>query len=543
MRLFTLVLVLLPTALVAEDIPLTSDVGAVTLYPQGGTVMRQVPFSAPEGRSDLILTDLPRSTDLAGVRVTVEGATMGGVTARNDFVPPRDVGTDAAVKAAEAEVERREEALREAMARIQDIRLERDAAQARVDFLTQIGMGEGVAQLDVAALRDLARMIGEETLAARRAAQEAERRAEAAERDLKSLKEDLQKARQALIALVPEDEARAMLAIAISAEAPTEGMVTVTYTIADAGWRPVYDLRLDRASGQLVIDRGAFVTQTTGENWQNVALTLSTVRPSEQNAPSEIWPIQRWIVDEDEEQPIPLAEASSVAADRQSESGAFMAASPKRTVAQAEFDGLSVTYDYPDPVNIASAADHVRVELGQLEMSADLVAQAVPLSDASAYLVAGVTNDANELILPSYEANFYLDGRFLGQRDIDLIPAGGEAKLSFGPIEGLRLTRTVLGRAEGDRGIISKSSELTETVRIDIENLTGESWPLRVLDRVPYSEQEDLRIEWSAQPSVSETDVDGQRGILAWELELAPGAEQSIMLKQSLKWPDGMVLR
>ena len=64
-----------------------------------------------------------------------------------------------------------------------------------------------------------------------------------------------------------------------------------------------------------------------------------------------------------------------------------------------------------------------------------------------------------------------------------------------------------------------------------------------VLDLVPYSEQEDLEIEVTADPAPSETDVDGQRGILAWEFELAAGGKQTITLEQTLSWPEGMVLR
>ena len=76
-----------------------------------------------------------------------------------------------------------------------------------------------------------------------------------------------------------------------------------------------------------------------------------------------------------------------------------------------------------------------------------------------------------------------------------------------------------------------------------MENLTGEAWPLRVLDQVPYSEQEDLVITWNARPRPTETDVDDQKGILAWDSEIAAGASQTIILNYSLEWPDGKVLR
>ncbi|MFN3209828.1 MAG: DUF4139 domain-containing protein [Roseovarius sp.] len=540
-----IILAALPFPALAEDFALTSDVGAVTLYPHGATITRQVPYSIPAGQHQLILTDLPRETPLASVRVAVEGAAMGSVTARRDFVPPRSDAENAALEAAQDEVERLEDALRDARAAVKTIRLEAEAARARVAFLEKLGEGEGVTALDIAALRDLSAMIGEETLAALRTAQDAERRADAVSRSLEDLEEELERAKQAEAALVPEDEDRAMLAVAVSAEAAAEGVLTVTYNTDAAGWEPVYDLRLDRASGALTLERGAYVAQSTGENWEAAELTLSTVRPSEQTAPSEVWPWLRRIYEEQMPQPpMPLsrstAQADMAAGSAKEEAMAIM---PEPVTAAADFDGLSVTYSYPGRVSVATGADRVRLALGTLETQAETVARAVPLNDASAFLVAEFTNDMGELILPTSEASFYLDGRFVGQRYIDLIASGEEAELSFGPIDGLRLTRTVEDRAEGDRGVISKSSRMTETVRIEVENLTGEAWPLRVLDRVPYSEQEDLKITWTASPEPAETGVDDKRGVLAWEFDLPAGETETIRLEHTIEWPDGMILQ
>lgn len=544
MRVLPVILALCPAALWADDIPIRSDVSAVTIYPQGATITRVVPFAAPAGQHDLILTDMPLRTSLSSIRVQVDGAQMGGLTARNRFVPPSDPATDAAIEAAEAEVERLEEEMRGRRGAVQEIRLEVEAAETRVAFLERIGEGEDVAGLEVATLRDLLRLIGEETLSAKRDAHDAARRAEAAERDLKDLAEDLQEARAALAALVPEGKARAMLTVGISGEAPMEGTMTVTYMVQGAAWRPVYDLRLDRAGGALTIERGAFVTQSTGENWQDVALRLSTVRPSEQTEPSTVWPEQRWIVEEDKEDRYPAPAAEPMVIVEESDAAAGLSSTaPKRVVAAAQFDGLAVTYTYPQPVSIASGADNVRLALDTLETGADLVAEAVPLLDDTAYLMAEFTNDMGELILPSAEANFYLDGTYQGQRGIALIAAGDEARLSFGPIDGLRLTRTVLDRQQGDSGVISRSNDLREEVRIDVENLTGEGWAVRMLDRVPFSEQEDLEISWTAQPLPSETDVDGKRGVMAWEFDLAAGQTEEIGISSTLKWPDGMILR
>ena len=115
-------------------------------------------------------------------------------------------------------------------------------------------------------------------------------------------------------------------------------------------------------------------------------------------------------------------------------------------------------------------------------------------------------------------------------------------KLGFGPLTGIKLERHLPDETEGDRGIIMKSSERTETAVLSIKNLTGEEWPMRIIDQVPVSRQEDLRVDWSADPAPDETDPDGKRGLLVWKGPLAPGAERKITLTTSLRWPDGMDL-
>ena len=542
MRILVLMLACCPAALFAEDIALTSNVSAVTLYPGGAKITRDVPFSASAGAHQLILTDLPSSTPLESVRVKVDGAVMGSLTTRSEFVPPRTAKASADIEAAEAKVESAETDLRAAFGQVQSIRLEVEAAQARVRFLSELGDSDTITELGVDALRDLAGMIGEETLNALRAAHDAGLRADEAERNLKDLKEALEHARQSLAALVPEVENRAMLAIAINATAETEGRVEITYNINDAAWLPVYDLKLDREASALTIERGAFVGQYTGENWSNVALTLSTVRPSEQSAPGEVWPWLRRIYD-------PKPQMTKSLAREEAESDAFAGAldvfveAAVPVEASADFDGLAVTYTYPGTVSVASDADHVRLALGSLTTDVDLSARAVPLSDSTAFLMASFTNDMDELILPTSEAMFYLDGRFIGQSYLELIASGAEAELSFGPIDGIRLTRTVLDRNEGDRGIISRSNEMTEQVRIDVQNLTGESWPIELRDRVPYSEQEDLEITWSATPMPTDQDVDDKRGVLAWSFDLPAGESRRIELSHGIEWPDGMALQ
>ncbi len=541
MRLFLLSLLFLPVTALAEDFTRSSDITAVTLYPQGAAIRRETVFDLPAGQHRVILNDLPRATPLEQVRVDLRGATLGAVTGRRDAVPPRTDADRAEIVAARARLESIETRLRSARADIRAIRLEADAAQARIRFLDRLGAG--AAQMDVPDLRALSEMIGEDTLTALQQAQAANLRAEDATRNLADLEQARSRAEQALDALLTEDEARAALFIHVSADTATRVRLRVSYVTDTASWTPVYDLRLTRETGALDLERGAFVAQSTGEDWRDVAVTLSTARPTGQTAPGTLYPRGLRIFEEDKlPRPLTMQRSADMAAEATAPQTPMMEASSV-TRATARFDGLEVSYDYPAPVTIASGADRTRLSLGTIVLQADLRARAVPMQDDTAFLMAAFTNDGQDVILPTDEASFYLDGRYVGQRPLALIPVGARADLSFGPIDGLRLARRVLERTGGDRGVITRSNELRETLRLEIENLTSETWPVELIDRVPYSEQEDLKIDWRARPAPDERNIDDQRGLLAWRFDLAPGAGQDIRLSKTITWPEGWVLR
>ena len=78
---------------------------------------------------------------------------------------------------------------------------------------------------------------------------------------------------------------------------------------------------------------------------------------------------------------------------------------------------------------------------------------------------------------------------------------------------------------------------------ITLRNLTAREWTVRLRDRVPYSEQEDLQINYDATPLPTETDVDDRRGVLEWRFDMAPNSEQQVQLNHRLRWPDDMRLR
>lgn len=69
---------------------------------------------------------------------------------------------------------------------------------------------------------------------------------------------------------------------------------TVTYFVPSAGWLPLYDFRVNELNQPLNLIYSANIFQSTGENWDDVNLTLSTNSPSLNN---EKPVLDTWFID------------------------------------------------------------------------------------------------------------------------------------------------------------------------------------------------------------------------------------------------------
>jgi uncharacterized protein (TIGR02231 family) len=209
---------------------------------------------------------------------------------------------------------------------------------------------------------------------------------------------------------------------------------------------------------------------------------------------------------------------------------------------EAEFSGATVTYTYPGRVDIRNGVDDLRLPLDTLELDADVWAEAAPSRDDIAYRMAEFTNTTGEILLPG-QALIFADGTMIGFNNLPLLAAGADTEMGFGPLDGLRLTRATPSKSEGDVGVFSSANQLKEAAVMTVDNLTGQDWKVLLRDAIPYSEQDDLEVEFTAQPNITRRDPEGRRGILEWELDVAAGTKQEVTLDYTLTWPSGYVLR
>ena len=532
----------------AQTLTAESKITSVTVYGNGAMVTRQAEVTLPPGVSEVIIPDLPKGSEdldartmLAALQIEApDGVGIVALSVARDRFPPLDRKPGPAVQVAQAEVDRLEAVLRESAAKVETIRLMAKAAQEQVAALRGIAQTtHGPQSIDD--LRALSQMVGTETLRALQTAHQAEQEAAAAELgrldDLKAL----ERAKASLAAVTPDQERRFDLLLTLNSAGGPAVLQIIDFTDT-AAWMPQFDFQLTTGeTPKLKVDRRALIVQQSGEDWNGVELILSANDLTESVSARSLYERSQGIVEkrvpqdyaggeeagmvEPVMEPVIVEETASVSFDFDS-------------------DGLAALYRFPVLVTIPSVmGGGTWLLLNTMEFAPDVYALTVPLSSysADAFVTADFTNTSGESLVAA-NTRLFLDGYLVGIGEIDYVPVGGVATVGFGPVRGLQVTRNVTNKSQGETGLLSVSNQSNELVQIDLNNLSGRDWPVRLQDRVPFSEQDDLKITYTATPPATTENLNRQRGVLEWRFDLPAGQEKQITLETRMQWPDGKEL-
>lgn len=531
----------------AQTLTAESKITSVTVYGNGAMVTRQVSLDLPAGISEVIIPDLPVESGfsdaesfLASLQVNApDGVAIVAISAAQDLPASLERQPGAAVQAAQAEVDRLDAAVRESAAAAEAIRLKAKAAQEQIAALRGIAQTTHDTQ-SIDDLRALSQMVGTETLRALQTAHQAEREAAAAELARSDDLKALERARASLAALTPDQEERYDLLLTLNS-AGGPAMLEVTDFTRMVAWRPQYDFRLTTGeTPKLMVDRRVLVIQQSGEDWNGVELILSANDLTESVSAGTLYERSQGIVEK--RVPQEYADGEGGMAEPVMEPLVV----EKQSVSNFSFDsvGLARLYRFPVPVSIRSTSSGgTLLSLNQMEFAPEVYALTAPiwrdLNDA--YVTADFTNTSEEPLVAAM-TRLFLDGSLVGVDSIDYVPAGGDATVGFGPVRGLQVTRSVTNKSQGETGLLSVSTQSNELVQIDLNNLTGRDWPVRLQDRVPFSEQDDLKISYTATPPATTENLNRQRGVLEWRFDLPAGQTKQVTLETRMQWPEGKEL-
>ena len=516
----------------AADVNATSAIDAVTVYPDGASVTRVIALDLPAGDNTAVLKDFPLSLDPSSLRVEGEGGaklTIGSIDAR----PPR-----AAPPVNLPELDKRIEALNDERANLQGAIA---AATARRTFAERFaetspaGLGEKGEARPIAEWRAAFAAVAEEVASANTAIRDAERKQRDIDREIARLESDR----------AQKPPSKLEVRIDLAAPAATKATLRVTYAVRNARWTPLYDARLDTGAKDrkpaLELVRRADITQSTGEDWSNVSLGVSTVRLARGGSAPELGSL---IVQYPQApRPAPMGGVSEAMRPMLRSAPAQKAADARDQAAEeqqavAEVGDFQVTFRIPGRVSVGASEGAKALRISTATIAPDLSVRAAPVKDPTAFLEASFRQSEDAPLLPGRVA-IYRDGVFVGRGQMATVSKDETVRLGFGADDKVKIERSVVKRNEGSAGLIVTTSKTDErSFKTSVRN--GHDFPIRIAieDQLPVSESEDIVVEMLPQTTApTATNLRDKRGVLEWAFEAKPGEARDIAFAWRVRWP------
>lgn len=367
--------------------------------------------------------------------------------------------------------------------------------------------------------------------------------------------DQLRRQLKAVGAARPKQRYTATIELEVQAQGDLD--LELTYVVMNAGWKPLYDLRV-KDSG-LELTYLAQVTQNTGEAWPDVELTLSTARPSISLVIPELDP---WYI-APSPPPMPKSMArggfapqaaapvgmmrSAAAADE----GEMLAMPAPATpvVAEVSVDaamvsesGPSLTYRLSGRADIPGNNDPRKVTVAAFSLKPVFDYVTAPKLEQACYRRATVKNDSPYTLLPG-EAGLFEGDDYLGATRLEpafggFIAPNQEFELVLGADERLRVERELVAHDVEKAFLVGDRRRLRYGYTLKLENLRDTAQTVIVRDQLPNARDEQIKVKLEgADPKPAKhTDLN----LLEWKLTLAPATKQTIQFEFTVEHPRSM---
>lgn len=514
-----------------------SQVVAVTVFPDRARVTRQASLTVAAGPAVVEFPELPLRLQPESVRVAGRGAArvrlLGAATRKTSFEEtPAEAVRDLEARLLDAQAVSQELAARAGVLEREQKHLDDLGGQAET-FARGLAL-RGQKLEEQGALFDFLRarsvQLQRELLQLAKEKRENEKKVE-------HLKHQLQTAQAA--------RPRQRFTVAVELETLSPGALTldVTYVVSGAAWEPLYDLRLE--AGALAVTYLAQVTQTTGEEWPDVELTLSTAQPALALTVPELDP---WYVRAAPPPPPPrVLAAQAPGAPKMVARAAAMdfampAAAPAPMPEQAELElpeaevsasGAALTYKLAGRAGVPGNGEPRKVAVAAFPLKPALDYVTAPKLSAACYRRATVKNDSPYTLLPG-SAQLFEGEDYLGATALELTPPNREVELFLGADERLRVERELTTR-EVDKNLLGDKRRLRFGYKIELENLRDAPQTVLVRDQLPVAGDEQIKVRLeSADPRPAEqTDLN----LLEWKVTLPANAKQTLRFEFTVEHP------
>ncbi len=530
---------------------IATQITAVTVYTDRALITRQGTINLTGTERQLILLDLPPTLDPESIRISGKGqipVKLEGVTTDRQYTVEPVVERIAELT---AEIDRLETEKRHLQYQINTLALQSSFIYGlREKTETTFSRSLASQQIGLEDTQNLLTFIGTKNSEYALATEDLQHQQRQIDKRLKSLQLQLREVQ------TPYSKESLELRVGIEPTGAGEFQLEVVYVINHASWTPLYDLRVQSASNTIQLNYLAEITQTTGEDWSNVNLILSTAKPGLGTLPPKLdpWYIDvpkpaktDWMMQEQERGLISVAAAAPMMSraraggsiESEEDDTPTMNYAAETVVAEVSQQGSVVTFQLSGGGNIPSDGNPHKVTILHDRFPCRLEYIAMPRLVNFAYLQAKAKNRPDGATLLPGKANIFRDDMFVGKTNLENIAPGQEFKLNLGVDEGIKIDRELIER-QVDKKFIGGNRRITFAYRLTITNLLATPNRIQIDDQIPHSRNEQIKVKvLKISPQIQL----GELGKLTWELDLPANAKTEIYYQFSIEHPEHLYIR
>lgn len=519
-------------------IPVTSTLTGVTVFQDRAQITRTVVVTLKPGSQVVAIEGLPVLLQEDSVRVEAKGSarvTIGGIEVKRSFLAQ---SSDKRVAEIDAEIRQLERKLGGLDARKAGL-----AAQKGFVDSIKVAWGERVShQLaagkpTAAELHEAMGFVGSNTTRVEEQQREIDQEKQGIKDQIDALRRKKQEA--------AGHHRKESKTVEVALETSKEGSLTLELSglVRQATWEPSYDVRLAKDGTTAELTYRALVRQQTGEDWSNVALSLSTARPVSGGAPPALHP---WRIGFYRPQPMvmaapaPRAEARlyKQAAKAMLDENAERLAMPEESApaafqtAQAVAEGAAITFRIAKPVSIPSDNTHHSAVIALEKMPVSTEYVTVPKLAPTAFLTAELVNKAGWPLLPG-AVKIFSGTTFVGSAALKRVASGETFVLPFGSDDQVTVKRDEL-KQHKEAGIFGRN-RMAYRITTTVSNFRMEPQTVSVKDQLPLAGDNEIKVSLE-EPNLTPTEKLDD-GSLVWKLKLAPGEKKELRYEIVVEYP------
>src|SRR5919199_2877327 len=518
-------------------------ISEVTVYSNQALVTRRGVVQLTGDEHELVIAQLPVTLLSESVRVR----SRGGVGVRLLGVrTERNCATEEVAQKV-VQINREIGQIEEHKRQVQDgltlLNLQRNFVKSLSNqYLERLTKFPDPEQMNLNQIRELMDFVGQQYNDFSNAIAQQEKEQRQLDSRLQTLRQQLQQ----LSGSQPQESFSIIITLEPSAAGEFE--LEMSYIVYKASWAPLYDMRLCPTSEKLNISYLAEVKQSSGEDWQGVALTLSTAKPGISTQPAKLTP---WYIDAQQPNQFrtpTLSEPVNLPSRTLAATMPFAGTTPSaEAMINTPFEygftqtvtpevsklGGNVTYRVSRTTYIPSDGIAHKTTICNEDYPCRAEYIVLPRVASLAYLQATITNPLTGVTLLAGKANLFLDNTFVGTTQLNNIVPGQEFKLNLGSDEGIVIQRELVER-QVDQKPIGNQRLSTYAYRLVITNFRECEAKLKLTEQLPVSRHEQVKVRLT----LSNPDIEvGEMGMLEWLLTLPALSGQELYYQFAIEHP------